>query len=136
EGLQDLSEQAEEAYRTTLEEFAGRAAAMTATGADRVTLDVLISQASGYLDRLSTRMTEFTISDLFVAPAVGLLTVLPMVGVRGEEQGRTHLTRLAAIPRFLQQAADRHRAGVAAGRVPVAHLVRAAIAHLDRYLAD
>lgn len=34
------------------------------------------------------------------------------------------------------QVADRHRGGLAAGRTPVAHLGRAAVAYLDRYLAD
>jgi uncharacterized protein (DUF885 family) len=136
EGLEDLSEEAENEHRRRLEEFVRRAGEREAEGADEVTREVLISQARGVLDRLSTCMAEFTISDLFVSPAVALLTVLPMIGLSGDEQARLHLTRLAAIPRYLEQAAERHRAGVAAGRVPVAHLVRAAIAHLDRYLAD
>ncbi|MDQ0382309.1 DUF885 domain-containing protein [Amycolatopsis thermophila] len=138
DGLGDLSEEAEAAYRERLEDFVRRAGALdpaTVSGEDRVTRDVLLDQARGYLDRLDAHLVEYTVSDIFVAPAVGLLTILPMVGVADDEQGRRHLRRLAAIPRYLEQAADRHRAGVAAGRVPVEHLVRAAIAHLDRYLA-
>lgn len=136
EGLEDLSEKAEEAHRARIEDFVRRAEALDATGADRVTREVLISQATGIVDRLSTRAVEFTVSDIFVSPAVSLVTVLPMIAIADDEQGRRQLGRLAAIPRYLEQAADRHRAGVAAGRLPVAHLVRAAIAHLDRYLAD
>ncbi|WP_435122422.1 DUF885 domain-containing protein [Amycolatopsis thermoflava] len=138
DGLGDLSEEAEAAYRDRLEGFVRRAEEIDPAelGAeDRVTRDVLLSQARGNLDRLDSHLVEFTISDIFVAPAVSLLTILPMVGLPDDEQGRRHLGRLAAIPRYLEQAADRHRAGVAAGRVPVEHLVRAAIAHLDRYLA-
>ncbi|GAB3587894.1 hypothetical protein GCM10027445_68460 [Amycolatopsis endophytica] len=138
DGLEDLSEEAEAAYRDRLAGFVQRAEAVDPTGLDardRVTREVLLSQARGNLDRLSTHLVEFTVSDIFVAPAVGLLTILPMIGVPDDEQGRRHLRRLAAIPRYLEQAADRHRAGVAAGRLPVEHLVRAAIAHLDRYLA-
>ncbi|ROS38266.1 DUF885 domain-containing protein [Amycolatopsis thermoflava] len=138
DGLGDLSEEAEAAYRERLEGFVRRAEEIDPAelGAeDRVTRDVLLSQARGNLDRLDSHLAEFTISDIFVAPAVSLLTILPMVGLPDDEQGRRHLGRLAAIPRYLEQAADRHRAGVAAGRVPVEHLVRAAIAHLDRYLA-
>ncbi|WP_435582160.1 DUF885 domain-containing protein [Amycolatopsis thermoflava] len=138
DGLGDLSEEAEAAYRDRLEGFVRRAEEIDPAelGAeDRVTRDVLLSQARGNLDRLDSHLAEFTISDIFVAPAVSLLTILPMVGLPDDEQGRRHLGRLAAIPRYLEQAADRHRAGVAAGRVPVEHLVRAAIAHLDRYLA-
>ncbi|MFJ8813193.1 DUF885 domain-containing protein [Amycolatopsis thermoflava] len=138
DGLGDLSEEAEAAYRDRLEGFVRRAEEIDPAGLgaeDRVTRDVLLSQARGNLDRLDSHLVEFTISDIFVAPAVSLLTILPMVGLPDDEQGRRHLGRLAAIPRYLEQAADRHRAGVAAGRVPVEHLVRAAIAHLDRYLA-
>lgn len=138
DGLGDLSEEAEAAYRDRLDGFVRRAEEIDPAGLgaeDRVTRDVLLSQARGNLDRLDSHLVEFTISDIFVAPAVSLLTILPMVGLPDDEQGRRHLGRLAAIPRYLEQAADRHRAGVAAGRVPVEHLVRAAIGHLDRYLA-
>lgn len=136
EGLQDLSERAEEAYRATLSEFVRRAQASDATGADRITREVLIATARGQLDQISARLVEFSVSDVFSSPAVSLLTVLPMIGLADDEQGRLHLTRLAAVPRFLDQTAERHRAGIAAGRRPVERSVRAAIAHLDRYLAD
>ena len=137
EGVGELSEAAEERQRAALEEFVRRGEALRPESAeDRVTRDALVSQARGYLDRISTHAPEYTISDLFVAPAASMLTVLPMIPVANDEQGEKHLGRLAALPRYLEEAADRHRAGVAAGRVPVEHLVRAAIAHLDRYLAD
>lgn len=138
DGLGDIGEEAESAYREQLAGFVRRAEAIEVSelGAeDRVTRDVLLTQARGYLDRLDTHLVEFTVTDIFVAPAVGLLTILPMIGVPDDDQGRRHLARLAGIPRYLEQAADRHRAGIAAGRVPVEHLVQAAIAHLDRYLA-
>ncbi|WAL63641.1 DUF885 domain-containing protein [Amycolatopsis cynarae] len=136
EGLAELTEAAEEEQRATLQEFVRRAEELEPeTAQDRVTRDVLVAQARGILDRLATHSAEYTVTDLFIAPAVSLLTILPMVGVTTPEQAERQLGRLAAIPRHLEQAADRHRAGVAAGRVPVAHLVAAAIAHLDRYLA-
>lgn len=136
EGLQDIGEQAEEAHRAKLSEFVRRAEALDVTGADHVTREVLIAMARGQLDQLSARLVEFSVSDIFSAPAVSLLTVLPMIGIADDEQGRLHLTRLAAIPHYFGQVAERHRAGIAAGRVPVERSVRAAIAHLDRYLAD
>src|SRR5262245_36502441 len=115
EGIGELSEAAEERQRTTLEEFVRRGQALEpATPEDEVTRDVLVSQAHGYLDRISTHAAEYTISDLFVAPASSLLTVLPMIPVATGTQGEQHLGRLAAIPRYLEEAADRHRAGVAA----------------------
>ncbi|WP_158887267.1 DUF885 domain-containing protein [Amycolatopsis anabasis] len=138
-GLGDLSEDAERDHRAKLTALAARARALDPaglTGEDRTTREVLLSQLQGHLDRLDSHAVEFTVSDLFVAPAVGLLTVLPRITVTGAEQGAVQLDRLAAIPAYLRQALDRHRAGVAAGRVPVARLVRAAIEHLDRYLAN
>ncbi|WP_298181521.1 DUF885 domain-containing protein [Saccharomonospora sp.] len=138
-GLGDVSEAAEQRHRAALQRVLEQAQTIDPAGLDaqdRVTRDVLISQARSLIEQIDTRMTEFTISDFFVAPASSLLTLLPMVGINTPEEGRAHLDRLAAIPAYLQQVAERHRAGVAAGRTPVAHLVQAAIDHLDRYLAD
>jgi uncharacterized protein (DUF885 family) len=58
-----------------------------------------------------------------------------MITVKTPDQQRDYLLRLAAVPRFLADLAERHRVGLAAGRLPVAHLVRDAIALIDRYLA-
>ncbi|MFE0024910.1 DUF885 domain-containing protein [Amycolatopsis sp. NPDC059021] len=138
-GLGDFTEAAEQAHRAKLAEFVERAQALDATSLDaqdRVTRDVLISSAQGRIDLIDTRSAEFTVSDLFIAPASGLLTALPMVSVTAGPAAEAQLGRLAAVPEYLRQAAQRHRDGIAAGRVPVARLVRSAIAHLDRYLAD
>jgi len=103
---------------------------------DRVTRDVLVSLAQAHLDRVAAREVEYTVSDIFVAPAAGLLTSLPMLQVTSAEHAESYLGRLRDVPRYLRGALERHRAGVAAGRVPVAHLVEAAVRHLDRHLAD
>ena len=137
-GLGDLSEAAEQDYRAALADIIARADAIDPAGlprTDRRTREVVRSQARGAIDQIDSHALEFTITDMFVAPASELLTLLPMVSVADEQQGREQLGRLAAIPGYLEQALRRHRAGVAAGRVPVAHLVRAAIDHIDRYLA-
>ncbi|PRX46504.1 uncharacterized protein (DUF885 family) [Prauserella shujinwangii] len=138
-GLGDVSEAAEQEHRARLAELAGRARELDPADLgeqDRITRDVILSRAESEIAHLDTRAVEFTVSDFFVAPAAGLLTILPMIAVRDAADGRAHLDRLAAIPAFLDRVAERHRAGVAAGRTPVGHLVRAAIGHLDRYLAD
>lgn len=137
DGLGELSEVSEAHQRTVLKDFVSRALALEPeTREDRVTRDVLVNQARAQLDQISAHLAEYAISDLFVAPAASLFTVLPMISVADSAQGERHLGRLAAIPAYLEQAAERHRAGVAAGRVPVEHLVRNAITHLDRYLAN
>jgi uncharacterized protein (DUF885 family) len=61
---------------------------------------------------------------------------LPMVSLGTPSSRDDYLALLHAVPGYLATAADRHRAGAAAGRVPVASLVEKAVAHLDRYLAD
>ncbi|WP_410672574.1 DUF885 domain-containing protein [Amycolatopsis sp. cmx-4-68] len=138
-GLPDLSAEAEGAFRARLAEFAERARALDAAGLsaeDRVTRDVLIATAEDRIAGIDSRMTEFTVTDVFVAPASSLLIALPMATVTAGETAEAQLGRLAAIPAYLRQAARRHAEGIADGLVPVAHLVDAAVAHLDRYLAE
>jgi uncharacterized protein (DUF885 family) len=62
--------------------------------------------------------------------------MLPMVTISSRGQADAYVDRLSVIPSVLQTLADRHRTGVASGRVPVRHLVEAAVAHVDRYLAS
>ncbi|MGH3518179.1 MAG: DUF885 domain-containing protein [Haloechinothrix sp.] len=137
-GLGDISEADEQRTAAAVRAILDQVLAIDETALDaedRITREVVISQARATLDQVDAAMVEFTVTDLFVAPAPGLLTVLPMLAIADEPQARSYLDRLAAIPAFLEEALERHRAGVRAGRVPVAHLVEAAIAHLDRYLA-
>ncbi|MGA6166615.1 DUF885 domain-containing protein [Amycolatopsis magusensis] len=138
-GLGDPGAEAEQRQRAKLADIAERAAALDRASlgeVDRVTVDVLLSQARAHIDGIDSGLIEFTITDMFISPAVGLLTTLPMITVTEGASAEAHLGRIAAIPEYLERIADRHRAGVAAGRTPVAHLVEAAIQHLDRYLGD
>ncbi|MEV5713948.1 DUF885 domain-containing protein [Amycolatopsis mediterranei] len=138
-GLADLSAGAERAFRARLTEFLGRARALETEGLpaeDRVTREVLITTAENRIAAIDSRMTEFTVTDLSVGIAAGLLMALPMTTVTAGDAAEAQLGRLAAIPEYLRQAARRHADGIADGLLPVAHLVDAAIAHLDRYLAD
>lgn len=136
-GLGAISEDDEQRTATVVADILRRARELEpTTGQDRLTRDVVITLAQAHLDEVDVRGVEFTITDLFVAPASGLLTSLPMLTLTDAEQARSYLGRLQAVPQYLQDALDRHRAGIAAGRVPVAHLVEAAVAHLDRHLAD
>jgi uncharacterized protein (DUF885 family) len=139
ERLADPSVAAEQWARARFAGLAERAddlAGSTVDPADAVTLAVVAQQARARIDHIDSHAIEYTISDLFVAPAPGLLTVLPMLVLPDAERAAAFLTRLRAVPGFLAAVAERHRAGVAAGRLPVAQLVRSAVAHLDRYLAD
>lgn len=135
-GLGDPSAPAEAAHRAALLHLADRAAALEpADSQDRVTRDVIVAQARAQADQIEARLTEFTITDMFVGPASSLLTLLPMLPVGTPEAGCAYLARLGAVPQYLDEVARRHRSGVEAGRTPVAHLVQAAADHIDRYLA-
>ncbi|WP_460403973.1 DUF885 domain-containing protein [Actinophytocola sediminis] len=137
--LSDRSASADEACRVRCLDIAARADAIdpgTLAGDDAVTRAVVAHHARSMVDELAARGVEYAISDLFVSPAAELLHVLPMTVLAGAEQVGAHLERLRAVPGYLATVAERHRAGVAEGRVPVARLVHAAVAHLDRSLAD
>jgi uncharacterized protein (DUF885 family) len=137
--LADLSAAADKRFRAASAGFVDRATAIdpaTLSPADATTRAVVIQQANARIDDLDSRMIEYTITDIFVSPAGRLLLSLPMQNLPTAELAEAYLSRLAAIPAYFEQAAERHRQGVAAGRVPVAHLVEAAVKHATRYLAD
>jgi uncharacterized protein (DUF885 family) len=133
----DPSAAADETTRGQMLDIADRAGKLERTGLseqDAITLSVVEQQARSTVDRIDSRMAEYTITDLFVGPAAGLLTTLPMLSLADEDKAHAYLTRLRAVPEYLAATSERHREGVAAGRVPVAHLVQAAIYHVNRYL--
>jgi uncharacterized protein (DUF885 family) len=137
--LPDPSPEAEAALRARVQDVAARAAAVDVAGLsadDVVTRAMIIHHAGEIVELIDAKQVEFTISDLFVAPAANLIMTLPMLAVTTPESQDDYLARLRAVPAYLTAVAERHRAGVAAGRVPVASLVRKAVAHLERYLAD
>ncbi|MGW5050696.1 DUF885 domain-containing protein [Actinokineospora sp. NPDC004072] len=134
--LADPSAEAEARVRATAVDIAGRAAALTGLqGQDAITAKVTTQQAEAMVDAIDARLGEHTVTDLFVGPAASLLSFLPMIVLPDADRAASYLARLRAIPAHLDAHAQRHREGVAAGRVPVRRLVDNAVAHLDRHLA-
>jgi uncharacterized protein (DUF885 family) len=136
--LADYSEAAEHEFGARVAAIAARARALDPaelTPDDRITRSVLLEQADHVRARIDSRAVEYTVTDAFTAPASGLMIFLPMVGITERSHAEGYLARIAAIPRVLEQIAERHRAGIAAGRVPVGRLVDATVDYLDRYLA-
>ncbi|MET1072424.1 MAG: DUF885 domain-containing protein [Umezawaea sp.] len=132
--LRDVDEDGERVLRARAVEIADRARA--ADDVDELTLAVVLDQADAVVRRIDARLVEHTYSESFAAPVTGLLGTLPLVRPTGEEAERAYLTRLAAIPRYLAQVTDRNRTGLATGRLPLAHLAKAAAARVERHLAD
>lgn len=137
--LADLGAQAEEAAAAAYDDLARRAEALDVEGlseTDRQTRDMVALSAATGRDVARLGAVEWTVTDLYIAPAPALTEMVPQVPLHTAERARGYLARLGAVGDHLDQAAQRHRTGIAAGRTPVAHLVRAAVEHLDRVLAD
>jgi uncharacterized protein (DUF885 family)/ribosome-associated protein YbcJ (S4-like RNA binding protein) len=135
--LGDLSAEGERRSADRFDEIARRAEALDPTGmseTDLQTLGFVRHVAATQRDVTRLGAVEWTVTDLWIAPASALLELLPRVALDTPERVEGFLQRLADVPAYLGTAASRHRAGVAAGRTPVARLVSAAVAHLDRVL--
>jgi uncharacterized protein (DUF885 family) len=136
--LADLTEAGQQALAGRLRQVAAAAQAVDPAGlaaADRLTREVVGTVAADQADVLAAGGVEWQVTDLWVAPAARVLADLPLCTVPEPEHAAAYLRRLAALDGYLAAAADRHEAGVAADRAPVARLVRAAIEQLDGYLA-
>jgi uncharacterized protein (DUF885 family) len=139
ERLGDLSEDGEAEIAGRMRSIADRAAAIDPSTVDSevaVTRAVIEQQARSRMDWHESRFTEYTVTGLFISPASALLAALPLFALPDRDRAEAYITRLAAIPGHLATLADRHRAGVAAGRLPVRRLVDSAITLIDRYLAN
>jgi uncharacterized protein (DUF885 family) len=137
--LSDYSEAGEAATAARLVDILARTRALDPaelSTSDRLTCAVIHAHAEAVLDQLVAHSVEYTVTPLYVAPAAQLLFGLPMIGILEPAHAESYLARLRGIPHALITVADRHRTGVAAGRLPVRCLVDSAVAHLDRYLAN
>ncbi|RJQ66928.1 DUF885 domain-containing protein [Pseudonocardiaceae bacterium YIM PH 21723] len=135
--LTEISAEAQQDYLAKAEDIAVRADAIdpsTLDSTDRATRSVIRAMVDADRDHIESHGIEYLISAGFWSPAARLLTSLPLTTLTEPAHAEAYLQRLAAIPVLLGTALQRHRAGIAAGRVPVAHLVQAAIDSLDRYL--
>ncbi|ONI83541.1 hypothetical protein ALI22I_34195 [Saccharothrix sp. ALI-22-I] len=132
--LTDYREEADERFAAVLEDIAKRADAIDPeplTRTDRVTRTMIGYQASALRDQVVERWVEFTVSDLISTPVPIVLHTLDDTPSDAERQRADYEVRLSRLPAFFGALAQRHRDGIRAGRLPVARLVRAAIAQLD-----
>jgi uncharacterized protein (DUF885 family) len=133
----DYRESAEAELSATMKDIAARAAAVDETGLTAealITRQVIREQAFGLFARLDAKAVEFTVCPSFTSAAIEQLVMVPMMTIGSPNGAEIYAARLEALPGLLEALADRHRAGVAAGRVPVRPLVEGAIEHIERYL--
>ncbi|XVV07129.1 DUF885 domain-containing protein [Actinosynnema sp. CA-248983] len=137
--LPDFREDADAEFDRALAGLGARARAVDPKGlttTDRITRDVVLQQVGAERDRVACRWVEFGVGDAVSTPASGVLLALATMPVRTRRERAEHLSRIRQLPEFFDTLSARHRIGIAAGRTPVARLVRAAIAHLDGHLAN
>jgi uncharacterized protein (DUF885 family) len=134
----DLTEQAETRQRAALAGLLRRLDGIdpaALSGQDRITYAMLRRAVQDGRDELAARWPELTASATMSGVQTAVIATVPKVTLGTAEQAQAYLERCAQLDRYLRQAADRLRAGIAGGRTPSERGVRAAIAQLDDYLA-
>jgi uncharacterized protein (DUF885 family) len=137
--LPDFGRQAEREHARTLESIAAQAEAMPEDGlaeTELQTLDFVRCLARGMAGAATVPRIEFSISDTFAAPVGAVLATLPKVPVDTDERREGYLARLRGMPGMLSTVVQRHEDGARHGRTAVRRLVEAAMAQLDRMIAD
>ncbi|HET6710273.1 DUF885 domain-containing protein [Amycolatopsis sp.] len=103
---------------------------------DKITLGVVVQQAEALITQIDARVVEFTLAEPMCAIGMLHLAFLPQLEPAGEQAEEDFLSRLAAFPAFYDALAERHRAGLRAGRLPVDRMAHHALGILDRFLAQ
>jgi uncharacterized protein (DUF885 family) len=134
-----LSEAADDRTDRRLADLERRLAGVEEAGLgpqDRITRAML---ARGLADRraeLAARWPELTVSATMSGIQTAVLGLVPKVTLATGAQAADYAERCAKLGGCLDQAGERLRAGLAAGRTPPALGVRAAVRQLDTYLAS
>jgi uncharacterized protein (DUF885 family) len=117
-----------------LEEARGLdAAALDET--DRVTLGLLVQELEDNVAGIDTRLAELA-SDQMQGVHAGLLTVAGQLRAAEPEHAAMAVVRVQRLGTMLDQAAERFRAGLAAGRTPARICVSRSLNQVDGYLAS
>ncbi|WP_231386790.1 DUF885 family protein [Nocardia sp. BMG111209] len=135
--IEDLSEAAEQRHLATLRALAAEAAALDPdrlTAVDRVTRSLLDTELGSAVDHLSWRPVELA-SDQMSGVHAELLTLAPQLNAPEPANALALVQRFRRFGTLLDQAADRFRAGLAAGRTPARLTVERSLGQLDGYLA-
>ena len=135
--VDDLSEQAERTLRATWVGLRQRAAALDGDLApdDRVTRDLLVHELDDGVRAIDLRLAELA-SDQMEGVHADLLITAGQLNAPEPAHAAMVLDRTRAYATMLAQAADRFRAGLAAGRTPARINVDRSINQVEGYLAS
>jgi len=141
-GLDDLSAGAQDEVVAASEAVASTALERAMQGdeefdeRDVLTLDHIQLSAANFAERSRLPLVEFTVSSYPSSPLSALFELLPQLPVESPRRWSRYVECLAAVPRFLGQAAQRHAQGLAGGLTPTAKGVQDAVDQIDLVLAD
>ena len=136
--VDDLSAEADAGHRATWAGFLAEAEAIDPAGldeTDRVTRRLLADELADAIELIDVRFVELT-SDQMQGIHADLLTMAGQLRAPEPEHAAMALTRVQAIGTMLDQAADRFRAGLAAGRTPARVCIDRSLRQVDGYLAS
>jgi uncharacterized protein (DUF885 family) len=134
--LGDLSEDAEAAFRdafVALRDAADEIDDQLLDRDDRITRAMAVQRADRGITEIDCGLSELR-CDPFTGPHATLLRVLTQLRLTARDHVEGHLARLSQVDRFLGQALDRLRSGVAKGRTPPRVGVARVAHQLDSYL--
>lgn len=136
----DLSAEEERRLRTVWVGLRERAAAVEAgNGAldetDRATRDLLVQELDDAVRAIDLRLAELA-SDQMQGVHADLLITAAQLRAPEPEHATMALERARQFGRMLDQATERHREGLAAGRTPARVNVERSINQVDGYLAS
>ena len=133
----DMSAEAERQLRGRWQEFRDRAAAIPAAeldDTDAVTRDLLINELDDAVRGIDLRRVELE-SDQMQGAHAGLLIMAGQLRAPDPEHARMAVVRIGELARLLDQAAQRYREGLAAGRTPAKINITRSLNQLTKYLA-
>ncbi len=122
------------AYLRSLAERAEALAVDDLDDQQRITRDVLVSDATSRADVLAARLQELAPDPIF-GEQVSMPIVMGMLALPTAEVAEALVDKLRGLGRFYGELAERQREGLAHRRVPAAFAAADTVAQLDRLLA-
>jgi uncharacterized protein (DUF885 family) len=136
----DLSAEEERRLRSVWAGLRERAAAVSSGNGeldetDRASRDLLVQELDDSVRAIDLRLAELA-SDQMQGVHADLLITAAQLQAPDPEHAAMALTRAREFGRMLDQATDRYREGLAAGRTPVRINIERSINQIDGYLAS
>ena len=136
--VDDLSEAAESAHRTLWEIFLDEAEAIepsTLDETDRVTHGLLVRELQDNITAIDARLMELA-SDQMEGVHADLLIMAGQLRAPEPAHAALAVVRVQRLGNMLDQATERFRAGLAAGRTPARINIERSLNQVDGYLAS